>query len=528
MRAAAEEGARQVALLKSARYTVTRPLLLGAALAPELAADGVDRALNTYGDAVGLAFQLRDDVLGVFGDPAVTGKGCLDDLREGKRTLLALRALRLADGASRELLSQASGTPVWTARQADRCREVIAHSGALASVERLIAHQHELAVKRSQTWSNRVARSRAVGCERRRTSALSMADARQQVVVVGAGLGGLSAACHLAGRGPRGRRSSSGRRCRAAGPASLEAAATGSTPGRPCSPCRDSDRALLRRRRGRRWPTSSRSARSTRCTGPCFADGSELRVRHGREAMAEEIRTRLRAERGGRLRPVLRLARAPLRPRDAELHRPQLRLARSTSPARCGPALRAASASAASAGWPRPSARYFDDERLRRLFSFQAMYAGLAPYEALALYAVITYMDTVEGVFVPEGGMHALPGGAGRRARREGRRRRSATARAVERIVLRARHRPGRCTGVRPRRRRASSPPTRSSATPTCRSPTAPCCPGLEPPRAARRGRYSPSARRVARRRARRRCPPGVAHHNIHFGQRLGRRRSAR
>jgi phytoene desaturase len=54
-------------------------------------------------------------------------------------------------------------------------------------------------------------------------------------------------------------------------------------------------------------------------------------------------------------------------------------------------------------------ASYFADERLRRLFSFQAMYAGLSPARALALYSVITYMDTVEGVYFPEGGMHAVP-----------------------------------------------------------------------------------------------------------------------
>jgi phytoene desaturase len=54
-------------------------------------------------------------------------------------------------------------------------------------------------------------------------------------------------------------------------------------------------------------------------------------------------------------------------------------------------------------------ARYLDDDRLRRLFSFQAMYAGLAPAQALAIYAVITYMDCVEGVYFPEGGMHAVP-----------------------------------------------------------------------------------------------------------------------
>ncbi len=55
------------------------------------------------------------------------------------------------------------------------------------------------------------------------------------------------------------------------------------------------------------------------------------------------------------------------------------------------------------------SSRFFDDERLVRMFSFQAMYAGLAPQQALALYAVITYMDSVNGVFTAEGGMHALP-----------------------------------------------------------------------------------------------------------------------
>jgi phytoene desaturase len=56
-------------------------------------------------------------------------------------------------------------------------------------------------------------------------------------------------------------------------------------------------------------------------------------------------------------------------------------------------------------------ASFFTDERLRRLFSFQAMYAGLAPAQALAIYAVITYMDSVEGVYFPEGGMHAVPRG---------------------------------------------------------------------------------------------------------------------
>ena len=79
-------------MLKSARYTATRPLQIGAALAG--APDDVLVALATYGDAIGTAFQLRDDVLGVFGDSRVTGKGGAEDLILGKRTLLVLRVDR--------------------------------------------------------------------------------------------------------------------------------------------------------------------------------------------------------------------------------------------------------------------------------------------------------------------------------------------------------------------------------------------------------------------------------------------------
>jgi geranylgeranyl diphosphate synthase type I len=143
---AGEDGARQVALLKSARYTVTRPLLLGAALAPAVDGARVGPALRAFGDAVGMAFQMRDDVLGLFGDPAETGKSTLDDLREGKRTLLVLRALRLADDAQGALLRACLGDPLLDEAQADRAREVVAASGALASVEALIAAQHTIAI----------------------------------------------------------------------------------------------------------------------------------------------------------------------------------------------------------------------------------------------------------------------------------------------------------------------------------------------------------------------------------------------
>ena len=74
-------------------------------------------------------------------------------------------------------------------------------------------------------------------------------------------------------------------------------------------------------------------------------------------------------------------------------------------------------------------ASYFDDPRLQQIFSFQSLYAGLSPFEALAVYCVITYMDTVEGVYFPDGGMHEVAracrrgheGGSRRDCRRAGR-----------------------------------------------------------------------------------------------------------
>lgn len=142
-RHAAEEESRRVALLKSGRYTVTRPLQLGAAVGGSH--DLLDAALRTYGDAVGLAFQLRDDVLGLFGDPASTGKGTLEDLREGKRTVLMLRAMELAGTAERRVLAAILGDPDLDERDADRARQIVVDSGALAAVERLLGAQQEQA-----------------------------------------------------------------------------------------------------------------------------------------------------------------------------------------------------------------------------------------------------------------------------------------------------------------------------------------------------------------------------------------------
>ncbi len=140
---AVEDDSRRVALLKSGRYTVTRPLQLGAALG---SSDRLlDAALAAYGDAVGLAFQWRDDVLGLFGDSAATGKGAVEDLREGKRTVLMLRALELAGDAEQAVLTRTLGDPDLDDVDADRARQIVVDSGALQAVERSLRTQQTLA-----------------------------------------------------------------------------------------------------------------------------------------------------------------------------------------------------------------------------------------------------------------------------------------------------------------------------------------------------------------------------------------------
>lgn len=143
-----ERHAMTVALLKSARYTVTRPLELGAALAADPGeAESTRRALSRYGDAVGLAFQMRDDVLDMFGDASTMGKPVFGDLSEGKRTVLIERALRLADHADRAHLCASLGDPDLSPGAAQRCADIVASCGALASVETLIASEHQHALR---------------------------------------------------------------------------------------------------------------------------------------------------------------------------------------------------------------------------------------------------------------------------------------------------------------------------------------------------------------------------------------------
>ncbi len=128
--------ASRVVEFKSARYTVVRPCQFGAALA------GADQqtvaGLAAFGGPIGRAFQYRDDLLGVFGDPTVTGKPAGDDLREGKRTVLVAHALAAAAPADRRTLIDGLGDPSLGAAEVGRLQQMIIDTGARERVESMI------------------------------------------------------------------------------------------------------------------------------------------------------------------------------------------------------------------------------------------------------------------------------------------------------------------------------------------------------------------------------------------------------
>lgn len=127
----------RVVEFKTSRYTVIRPLQIGAALAG--GSEAALAALAAFGSPLGRAFQFRDDVLGVFGEPVVTGKPAGDDLREGKRTVLVAHALELASETARERLTGLLGSSELDATDVATAREIIVTSGALAATEQRIA-----------------------------------------------------------------------------------------------------------------------------------------------------------------------------------------------------------------------------------------------------------------------------------------------------------------------------------------------------------------------------------------------------
>ncbi|MFI9272460.1 polyprenyl synthetase family protein [Kitasatospora sp. NPDC052896] len=134
--AGALDRAQTVLHYKSAKYTIERPLQVGARLAG--ASDQLMAAYSAFGLPLGEAFQLRDDLLGVFGDPAVTGKPAGDDLREGKRTLLVALAMRGLPPARARRLDERLGAPGLGAAEIAELSELVARSGAAERVEERI------------------------------------------------------------------------------------------------------------------------------------------------------------------------------------------------------------------------------------------------------------------------------------------------------------------------------------------------------------------------------------------------------
>ena len=134
------ERSLRIARYKSGKYTIERPLHLGAVMARP-SADSHSALLNTlsaYGLPLGEAFQLRDDLLGIFGDPEVTGKPAGDDLREGKRTVLMAMTMEKASDSARAELMENLGRPDLTSEKIDSLRALITETGAVDDVEKLI------------------------------------------------------------------------------------------------------------------------------------------------------------------------------------------------------------------------------------------------------------------------------------------------------------------------------------------------------------------------------------------------------
>ncbi len=331
------------------------------------------------------------------------------------------------------------------------------------------------------------------------------------VIVIGAGLAGLAAACHLTGQGhevtvvereavPGGR----------AGLLQLDGFTfdTGPTvltmPDLIAEALRAVDTDLESVLPMRRLDPAYRA---------CFADGSTIHVRHGVEAMREEIaRTCGSVDAAAFEEFVAWLRKLYL------VEMPNFIDQNFDSPLGLVASPKAVARLLQLRAFGRLGAevkRRFRDPRLHRLFSFQAMYAGLAPDAALALYAVITYMDSIEGVYFPDGGMHAVPVAMAQAAEKAG-----ATFRYGETVEAVLRSPTGRVAGVRT----AGGTSLRADAVVcTLDLPVAyeTFLGDLRPPRAVRRGQYSPSAvvwhvgvRGVPERPA--------AHHNIHFGEQWG------
>lgn len=143
--------AQQVVIYKSAKYSMEAPLVLGAIVGG--ASRNLIESLRAFALPLGFAFQLRDDLLGVFGDTEQTGKPAGDDLREGKRTILMAYARNGADRSTRALLDELVGDPELDAQQIDMLRTTITATGAVDEVEKLITRSRERCITALESTS---------------------------------------------------------------------------------------------------------------------------------------------------------------------------------------------------------------------------------------------------------------------------------------------------------------------------------------------------------------------------------------
>jgi phytoene desaturase len=331
------------------------------------------------------------------------------------------------------------------------------------------------------------------------------------VVVIGAGLAGLSAACYLAGRGYNvtvvEREELAGGR---AGVLRQDGFTFDTGPTVLTMPDLITD--AIRAATGDLGADLSELLPMRRLDPAyraCFADGSTINVRYGREAMREEI-----AQSCGRVDAAAFDSFVDWLRRLYVLEMPNFIDRNFDSPLGLLSSASALAQLARLGAFGRLGAavrKRFVDPRLHRLFSFQAMYAGLAPDSALALYAVITYMDTIGGVWFPQGGIDAVPTVMAQVAEKAG-----VTFRYGETVEAVLRSPTGRVAGVR-----TSSGERIMADAVVCTVdlPTAyqQLLGDLRPRRAVRRGNYSPSA--VVWHVGVRGIPsPPLAHHNIHFG----------
>jgi phytoene desaturase len=330
-----------------------------------------------------------------------------------------------------------------------------------------------------------------------------------EVVVIGAGLAGLAAACHLTGRGHRvtvieksdipGGRSGLLQQdgfTFDTGPSVLTmrdliAGALGAV-----------DASIDELLPMRRLDPAYRAT---------FADGSTIRVRYGHEAMRQEITDTCGSVDAAAFDDFVNWLR-----RLYLVEMPHFIDRNFDSPLGLLSAPGAAAKLLQLGGFGKlgPAIRKrFRDPRLHRLFSFQALYAGLSPESALALYAVITYMDSIEGVWYPDGGMHAVPRALATAAEKAG----AVFRYSEEATEIIRRSDNGGVAGVA----LASGEQLRADAVVcTLDLPVAyeRLLPDLTAPRKALRGNFSPSA--VVWHVGARGLPnQDVAHHNIHFGQ---------